>query len=522
MKKVLSSGVVLCAGLALSLADVAQAQPYFQTTFPGTTANDAARGGVLITQDGGTISVGESQSFTKGQYDVYIVKTDACGFQEWATTYDFGGNDYGRKIRQNPDGSYIVVGSTENHNSCCNNEISIKNGERDIFLLHIDAKGGMIWSKTYGGIHQDDGNDVQLYFDEGYVVAGTTNSFGDGKFNGYLMRTDLNGNVLWGRSYGQRDGAEEFNSCTITAKGDILAVGSTYSYGNQNIFAVKTDPNGIFDIPGRWGQFYPEATGAARHVISCSDGTYVIAGWVISGTDSRDGYLLRIDEDGNPQFDQAYAEAYKKFDDEIAEVRETFDGNLVFTGYMTNAPGGFGGRDLWLGGVDYKFNTQWHSLHGEKLDDEGYSIAFDPKFSEKYGSVYVTANGVTQNFVKAGEDLYLVSAIKNGYTGCYDTNPKVTDYRPNLQPKFITFCHPLAQVQCNAKASSIYVKGQNLLCTWCKFLRQEEGGAPSLGRLDGTLPSGLSNETVSVGTADVTVKGRTGTDATIKTERIER
>src|SRR5690606_19406403 len=64
----LSSGVALCAGLALCLAGSASAQPMFQSTFPGGGSNDAARGGVLLTSDGGTISVGESQSFGTGAY----------------------------------------------------------------------------------------------------------------------------------------------------------------------------------------------------------------------------------------------------------------------------------------------------------------------------------------------------------------------------------------------------------------------------------------------------------------------
>ncbi len=515
LKKRFSSGVVLCAGLALSLAGIAQAQPYFQSTFPGnsTLAHDAARGGVLLTNDGGTISVGESRSFGNSRdYDVYVVKTNECGFIQWSTTYNFGGNDYGRKIRQTSDGGYIITGSTDNTHSCCNiSRPAFQKVEQDIFLLRIDSKGSTVWAKTYGGPRHDVATDVQIYPDEGFVVSGITQSFGDGKTNGYLMRTNSNGDIIWGRSYGQRDGAEILNSCTVTAKGDILAVGATQSFGNQNILAIRTDGNGVINpsivSPPTWAEFFPyKGTGVARHIIEASDGTFVIAGWLQTlepGT--RDGYLLRIDGAGTAQFDQVFAGVA---DDEIAEIRETFDGDLVYTGYMTDA--GFGQRDLLLCGVDYKFNPQWYSLHGGKRNDEGFSLAFDAERSKKYGAVYVAANGVTESFTKEGEDLYLIQAIKNGYTGCNDMQTKAKVFRPELREKQVEYCHPLALSQCNTKVAPVYNKDQRLLCTPCKKDLDDEGNEPDLGRLDRGIPSnGLTAQVTSSG--NVKVMGLTET-----------
>jgi len=503
----LSSGVALCAGLALCLAGSASAQPMFQSTFPGGGSNDAARGGVLLTSDGGTISVGESQSFTKGAYDVYVIKTNECGSLQWSTTYDFGGNDYGRKIRQTSDGGYIIVGTTYRA-TCCDEAVSIEAPDADIFLLKIDAKGGVQWAKTYGGVSHDEGTDVQIYPDGGYVVSGNTQSFGDGKINGYLMRADAGGNVIWGRSFGQRltdftIGAEVFNSCTVAAKGDILVAGVSYSFGGSYILAVRTDANGF----ASWATIYPsKGAGNARHIIETSDGTFVIAGSLVtSATGTRDGYLLRIDGAGTALFDQSFAEAYRKFDDELAEVRETFGGNLVFTGYMTDAPGGFGGRDLLLGEVDYKFNsTGWFSLHGGKLADEGYSIAFSPELSEKYGGIFVVANGVTRSFSRsklADEDVYLVQALGGGKSGCNDTYAKVVDFRPGLQGKRVEYCHPLVRVQCVARVATVYHKEQNLLCTSCKFEQQmqENSDDPTLGEADHDIQSnGLHSDFMRV------------------------
>lgn len=508
-KRKSSSRIVLCAGLALSLASLAQAQPIFQSTFPGHGGNDAAKGGVLLTKDGGTISVGESQTLSSsGTYDAYVVKTDECGFLQWSATYDFGGSDFGRKIRATDDGGYIIVGTTD-RTTCCDE----KSSSADIFLLKIDEKGNVDWAKTYGGAGYDEGTDVQLHPFGGYTVTGNTQSFGDGKINGYLQRTDDNGNILWGRSYGVRDGADFFNGCTVTAKGDILVVGTTHSFGGTHILTVRTDPDGYIS-PSGWATFYPsEGPGNGRSIIETSDGTFVIAGGLVttqSGT--LDGYLLRIDgTNGTALFDQAFAEANGKYSDELAEVRETFDGHLIFTGYMTDAPGGFAGRDLLLGEVDYKFNPQWYSLHGGKLDDEGYSLAFSAELSKERGEIFVAANGVTWNFTKkGGEELYLIQALRGGKSGCNDTYPKVKDFRPELQGKQVDYCHPLVRVQCFAKVGAEYHKDQNLLCTSCKFdgLQQENGGDPNLGQVDHDIQqNGLRNGATRVETTQV--KGRT-------------
>jgi len=508
----LSSGVALCAGLALCLAGSASAQPMFQSTFPGGGSNDAARGGVLLTSDGGTISVGESQSFGTGAYDVYVVKTDECGSLQWATTYDFGGNDYGRKIRQTSDGGYIIVGTTYRA-TCCDDEASIKALDSDIFLLSINSKGGVQWAKTYGGASNDEGTDVQSYLGDGYVVSGNTQSFGDGKINGYLMRTDLNGDIIWGRSYGQSEetGVDILNSCTVTAKGDILATGSTNLVGSEYVLVIRTDGNG--KMPPGWANVYPgQAASAGRHIIETTDGTFVIGGWItLKDMQTRDGYLLRIKDDGTPVLDRVLVNA--KFDDEIAEVRQGFDKDILITGYLTNAPGGFGGRDLLLGRVGYKFDPVILSVHGGKRDDEGYSIAVDLERSKKYGQLYVAANGVTRSFTKASdEDLYLVQAIDAVKSGCNDAIPEVKDFALDPVNKPFTYCHPKVMVQCVARVAVEYNEKQNLLCTSCKFDEQLQKNSddPTLGEAGHDIQSnGLDNGATHVSLA--AARGQAGT-----------
>lgn len=473
--------LALCVGLTCSLATVAQAQ-IFQSTFPGGGSADAARGGVLQTIDGGTISVGESRSFGAGDYDVYVVKTDRCGSLEWSATYNIGGNDFGRKIRATADSSYIIVGSTENLNNCCVTSSLISRPTRDIFLLKIAADGSVQWAKTYGGLRNEEGNDVQLTGNDGYVVAGSTQSFGNGRLNGYLIRTNLTGNVVWARTYGEN--VEFFNSCAVLRSGQIVAVGASASFTDlNNIFMVRTLSDGSLAT----ANIYPtRGTSVARHVIQAGPNDLLIAGYISLarlGT-QKDGYLLRIDSNGAVTGDHAYSGAEFGFDDELAEVRMVTSPfelrpTFVVTGYLTRAPGGFGGRDLYLAEMDNTLNPIWNTVHGGVGEDEGYSLAASslnlrtPKF---------TANGVTTSFTRAGDaELYLIQGIRNGRTGCNDAEVKVEHYAVGLANRAVRFCTPVAYTQCDARVAVVYNKRQNPLCTSCddsddlKQMEEENG-----------------------------------------------
>jgi len=99
---------------------------------------------------------------------------------------NYGGanNDYGYSVRQTTDRGYIVTGLT----------YSFRNG-RQVYLIKTNALGDTLWTRTYGGTDYDWGYSVQQTTDGGYVVAGSTESFGNG-LQVYLIKTDSLGGIL--------------------------------------------------------------------------------------------------------------------------------------------------------------------------------------------------------------------------------------------------------------------------------------------------------------------------------------
>jgi hypothetical protein len=98
----------------------------------GGTGNDHAFS-IQQTSDGGYIVAGETRSFGAGSWDVFLVKTDANGNIQWAKTYGGTWADWAQSVQQTSDGGYIVASAT----------FSFGAGNFDIFLVKTDANGNI-------------------------------------------------------------------------------------------------------------------------------------------------------------------------------------------------------------------------------------------------------------------------------------------------------------------------------------------------------------------------------------------
>ena len=254
-------------------------------TFGGTSFDNGIS--VQQTNDGGYIILGGTESYGAGNRDIYLIKTDGNGDSLWTKTFGGASQDFGNSVQQTNDGGYIVTGVTESYGA----------GNKDAYLIKTDASGDSLWTKTFGGSKFDLGNSVQQTNDGGYIVTGRTASFGAGSLDVYLIKTDGNGDSLWTKTFGGSSFDLGF-SVQQTTDGGYIIIGGTDSYGNgdRDFYLIKTDVNGDLIWTKTFGGIFRDVGSSVQQT---TDGGFIITGYTSSGNGDRDLLLIKADGNGN-------------------------------------------------------------------------------------------------------------------------------------------------------------------------------------------------------------------------------
>src|SRR3990172_2968841 len=285
MKTKLLLAVCIIANCLLPIAN-SFSQTTFQKTFGGTS--DDWGFSVQQTTDGGYIITGTITSFGAGYEDAYLIKTDANGNSLWTKTFGGITYDVGNSVRQTTDGGYIIAGTT----------YSFGVGNYDVYLIKTDANGNTLWTKTFGGTSSDEGYSAQQTTDGGFVIAGLTDSFGAGLYDVYLIKTNGSGDTLWTKTFGGI-GIDYGLSAQQTTDGGYVIAGVTQSFGAgiDDVYLIKTDGNG----DTLWTKIFGGTDiDEGYSVQQTTDGGFVITGYTGSfGAGNADVYLIKTDANGN-------------------------------------------------------------------------------------------------------------------------------------------------------------------------------------------------------------------------------
>ncbi|MDP8238298.1 MAG: fibronectin type III domain-containing protein [Candidatus Hatepunaea meridiana] len=340
---------------------------------------------VRQTPDGGFIVVGSTKSFGAGDSDVWLIKTDANGNEQWNKT--FGGlyYDYGSDVRCTTDGGYIIVGYTA----------SFGEGDYDVWLIKVDASGDEEWNQTIGGSDRDKGYGVHPDQIGGYIVVGSTRSYGVGDYDTWIIRTDHLGHKQEDRTIGE-GGREEVFCIEPSLESGFDVVGSTQSFGSgfSNACLFRIDN---FGRPV-WRRYFGLSNfGKGLGVNSAHTGGTIITGYIVA--DDRSDYdlwFIRVDYSGQEVWNKTFG---GDGNEKGYSCHKTEDGGYVVIGLTDSF--GKGDMDAWLIKTDGEGNELWNMTLGGTARDEGF--ASQPTTD---GGYIIT--GSTESFGAGGSDVWLI------------------------------------------------------------------------------------------------------------------
>jgi hypothetical protein len=185
-------------------------------TFSGRL--DSGGESVQQTSDGGFIIAGSCFNDIANSFDVYLIKTDELGNEQWSQSYGGSNWEEGYSVQQTSDDGFIIVGL-----------ISYNVTSSEILLLKTDVQGNEEWSQnfSYGG--ENVGHSVQQTSDGGFIIAGQT-YYSISDCDIFVIKTDSLGNNQWYQTYGGDE--HEYGRCIqITSDGGFIIAGTTWSYG---------------------------------------------------------------------------------------------------------------------------------------------------------------------------------------------------------------------------------------------------------------------------------------------------
>jgi hypothetical protein len=288
----------------------------------GTYGGAQTDEGTTVTEtfDGGYVAAGYTGSFGTTTSDIYIVKTNSIGDLLWSKTFDYASNDYAFSIAQTSDSGFILTGRTT---------INMD----DIILLRLNSSGDTLWTKVFSGPGQDVGYSVIQVYDGGFVICGRTHNVVSGN-DIILIKTDINGNIVWANSYGGNSPEDGWQVIQTTDSGFAIA-GSSVNSSYYDFAFLKTDPGGT---PVITNMYHKANDDQAKSIRQTSDGGFILAGSSNSfGSLNIEAYLLRIDPNGNPVWSKTFGGSSPEYAVSILPATEN---GYVLCGYTSTFGGG--------------------------------------------------------------------------------------------------------------------------------------------------------------------------------------
>jgi uncharacterized delta-60 repeat protein len=334
----------------------------------------------------------------KGDYDVrltangpdyteFIVKSDYVQvgkWRWWATTYRYpelaGNHEEARAMAITPQGAHLVAGQN--------------NG--DVWVLKLNADKSVLWDATYGdggGPGTETAHAIKATADGGCIVAGTTDTYGAGGRDVWVLRLNPDGAIAWQNTYGG-SAHEEARALDLTADGGIIVAGES----NNDAWVLKLNPDGTVAWQKTYGDpAFVEKAYAVQQTDDDGDG-FKDDGYIVAGENNDDAWVLKLNPDGTVAWQKAYGDVL--YVEKAYAVKQTDDDGDGFEddGYMV---AGENSDDAWVLKLNQDGTLGWHKTYGGAGADRLHAVL------QTADGGYAAA-GSTASFGAGAKDAWIV------------------------------------------------------------------------------------------------------------------
>ncbi len=239
--------------------------------------------------DDGFLLIGTTDSYGQGKRDYFLIKIDTQGKELWNTTYGGALDDVGHNIIPAVDGGFLLAGVSTSYGA----------GKYDMCVIKINDVGDQEWMRLYGASKIDICESIVQTESTGYILVGYTNSFGNGDYDMWMMHIDSQGNILWDKRVGGPldEMAREIKK---TPHGEYIVLGTNT---NQSIVITI---NGNGDILSERRIQYNETPTFLNNVEILDNEGYVLSGYHVPSTSIQTPIALHIDTEGTLLWSQTY------------------------------------------------------------------------------------------------------------------------------------------------------------------------------------------------------------------------
>ncbi len=366
-------------------------------TFRTIYENEQTDQGISLLEssiDNQYIIAGKSSSFGDFGHDGFLTKVEDDGQTLWLEAFGGANPEAIYDLAETPDGGFILVGSTESYGSML----------KDVLVIKVDQNGVLEWTNTYGGNDLDEGKSVYIGEDGLLYLIGYTRSFGFGEADIWLIVIDAQGNQLNSHTFGT-----ELNNYGVGIISDgsghliILSNDEINGYSEQKVAVRKIGLDGS----QIWYNYHQsDQFEISSRIIADGEGYYYVAGSTIFGG-QKDGLFLQMNDDGDFISNHTFG---GNSNDWFEDIKRSNDGNFVLCGATE-----IDGYDSWLMKLDQYGSIIWSRNLGFEGMDQANSV-----FQLNNSGYIIT--GVVET--ESNSDYYL---IKTDSEGLLDININIDD-----------------------------------------------------------------------------------------------